>query len=177
MTTRVIFSISLSFQTKLKKKMNIKFLITLFILVVCTRAVQSTNRKTQRNSIYSIKSVVGRICSDVRTMKEKMTGLEMENDELQEKVKDLDDDSHLEVKIDNLETKCSALEMKVSHMELENDEQQKKINDLEMKVSDLEIENKEQQMKIDNLEQIGNQPGKVAIRKQEKKEKKKKQRR
>ena len=69
--------------------MNMKFLITLFILAVCTKTVQSTKRKTQRNFIYSMKSVVGRICSDITTMKEKIMDLETENDELKEKVRDL----------------------------------------------------------------------------------------
>ena len=94
--------------------MNTKFLISVFILVVCTRAVQSTNRKTQKKFIYSIKSVVGRICSDITTVKEKITDLEMENHELQEKVRELDD---LQIKVSDLEIENNELKMKVSDLE------------------------------------------------------------
>ena len=88
--------------------MTMKFLITLFILAVCTRTVQSTNRKTQRNFIRSMKSVVGRICSDITTMKDKIMDLETV---LQEKVRDI------EVENDGLKVKVSDLEMKVSDLE------------------------------------------------------------
>ena len=134
--------------------MNTKFLITLFILVVCTRAVQSTNRKTQRNFIYSIKSVVGRLCSDITTIKEKITDLEKGNDEQQEKINDLE--------IENDEQ-----QEKISDLEIENDELQEKVrelDDLQIKVSDLEIENNELKLKVSDLEQSVSQTGKVAKR-------------
>ena len=95
-----------------------RFLVTLFILMVCTAAVHSTHRVPPRNCNYYVKATFGRIFTEMNAIKEKNNDHQEEVTMLQEKVEELEkENSDLQMKVNDLEVDNSDLKIKVSDLE------------------------------------------------------------
>ena len=64
--------------------------MTLFILMICTAAAQSTRRVPPRNCTCYVKATFGRLFAEMTAIKEKVSDLEVDNSDLRIKVSDLE---------------------------------------------------------------------------------------